>query len=82
VNPEERAAAAARFRARLDQLPEPSETQVSRIAALFAAIRLRITRDHARNSGPSGDNPTPLSHPDHEASNVRPSAPVSGVTGK
>jgi hypothetical protein len=82
VKPEDREKARARFQARLDALPPPTEKQIEQIAALFAAIRLRMARDHARNSGPASGNGPPLSHPDHEASNVRPSRPVSGVTGR
>jgi hypothetical protein len=63
--------AEARFRALLAQLPPtPDGDQVRRIAALNAAIRQRQARDRARNSGPAGESPTPLSRPDHEASNV------------
>jgi hypothetical protein len=87
VTAEERAAAEARFRARLAEQPPPDETTITRIAALFAAIRLRIARDDARSfpSGPAGNlrpatKPAPpVSHPDHEGRNVAPSAPVSGV---
>ena len=82
MKPGDRAAAAARFRARLDQLPAPTETHVQRIANLFAAIRLRITRDHARNLPPASEPDPPLSQPDHDGSNVSGSSHVSGVTGR
>jgi hypothetical protein len=87
VTTEERAAADARFRARLAEQPPPDETTITRIAALFAAIRLRIARDDARSFSPGpADNlrpatkpAPPVSHPDHGRGNVRPSEPVSGV---
>jgi hypothetical protein len=44
----ERAEALARFQARLDALPPPTEDRVARIAALFASILLRRARDRAR----------------------------------
>jgi hypothetical protein len=82
VKPEDLERAGGRFQARLDALPPPTEKQIERIAALFAAIRLRIARDHARHSGPATQPDPPLSHPDHDGSNVGPSAHVSGVTGR
>lgn len=76
MNEADREQAAARFRARLELLPPPDDATIGRIAALFAAIRLRASRDRARANS---ETPPPLSHPDNEGRNVRPSAPVSGV---
>lgn len=50
MTPAQRAAALDRFRARLAALPPPAPERVDRIAALFAAIRLRMVRDKARVS--------------------------------
>jgi hypothetical protein len=78
VNEADRAEAEAAVRARLATVPP--DYHLDRLAALFAAIRLRMTRDHARGElRPASKHGTPPSHPDHDAGNVGPSAPVSGV---
>jgi hypothetical protein len=50
MSPEDRAAADARNRARLAELPPPTPAGVARIADLFTSIRLRIARDRARST--------------------------------
>lgn len=81
MTPEElRAAEYARKTAQYAALaevdPEAGPQAIARALALIGAIRLRQSRDRARANC---ETATPLSHPDHEGRNVRPSAPVSGV---
>jgi len=83
VKPEDRAAALARYEARAAAQGEAGELHVHRWAGLFDAIRHRQARDIARGiSRPESEKRPPVSHPDHDESNVRPSAHVSGVTGR
>jgi hypothetical protein len=76
MTPDELAAWVARFRARMAEPPAATKADIDRAAANDGAIRLRKSRDRARAHC---ETATPQSRTDHGASNVAPSAPVSGV---